>query len=173
MCYISFYFYGILSTCCKEFCRRIAMIIDQLSNVLLYFPLNNRLEKAFRYLQETHIASLPPGRYEIAGPEIYVTVQEFCTKPMEQGFWEAHRKYIDIHCVLEGVERIGYANIDCLRPGKYDEEKDLGVFEGEGAFYTLVPGSFVVMMPQDAHMPGIALKDPQPIKKLVVKIAAF
>jgi YhcH/YjgK/YiaL family protein len=147
------------------------MIIDQLSQVSLYFPLSQRFEKALRYLQETHISALPPGKYEIDGTDIYAAVQEFCTKPMEQGFWEAHRKYIDIHCVLEGVERIGYANIDGLRAGEYDEEKDLWVFEGEGNFYTLVPGNFVVMMPQDAHMPGIALKDPEPIKKLVVKIA--
>jgi YhcH/YjgK/YiaL family protein len=147
------------------------MIIDQLSHVSLYFPLSQRFEKAFRYLQETQIDSLSPGKYEIDGTNIYATVQEFCTKPMEQGFWEAHRKYIDIHCVLEGAERIGYANINGLRPGDYDEEKDLWVFAGEGAFYSLTPGNFAVMMPQDAHMPGIALKDPQPIKKLVVKIA--
>jgi YhcH/YjgK/YiaL family protein len=149
------------------------MIIDQLSHVSLYFPLSNRLEKALRFLQETDIASLPPGKIEIAGADIYATVQEFFTKPMEQGFWEAHRKYIDIHCMLEGMERIGYANIDRLRPGKYDDEKDLWFFEGQGAFYTAAPGSFVIMMPQDAHMPGIALKDPEPVKKLVVKIAVF
>jgi biofilm protein TabA len=71
------------------------------------------------------------------------------------------------------VERIGYAAIDDLRAGKVDEEKDLWLFEGEGAFYTALPGTFVIMMPQDAHMPGIALKDPQPIKKLVIKIAVF
>ncbi len=149
------------------------MIIDQLSNVSLYFPLSKRLEKALRYIQETHITSLPIGKYEIAGVDIYATVQEFFTKPLEQGFWEAHRKYIDIHCMLEGKERIGYANIDRLKAGKYDAEKDLWLFEGEGDFYTLSSGSFVIMMPQDAHMPGIALKNAEPVKKLVVKIAVF
>jgi YhcH/YjgK/YiaL family protein len=150
------------------------MIIDQLSNAGYYFPLSERFEKALRYLQETPMASLSPGKYEIAGADIYCTVQESITKPMAQGFWEAHRKYIDIHCVLEGVERIGYAAINDLQAERYDEEKDLTLFhEGPGAFYTALPGTFVIMMPQDAHMPGIALKDPQPIKKLVIKMAFF
>ncbi|HLP61161.1 MAG TPA: YhcH/YjgK/YiaL family protein [Candidatus Deferrimicrobium sp.] len=150
------------------------MIIDQLSNAGCYFSLGGRMEKALRYLQETSIAALPPGKYEIAGKYIYATIQESCTKPLEQGFWEAHRQYIDIHCVIEGAERIGYAPIDHLQEDKYDEEKDLVLFqEGEGAFYTALPGTFVIMMPQDAHMPGIALKYPRPIKKLVIKIAVF
>lgn len=152
------------------------MIIDQLSNANIYFPLSEQIEKALRYLQETPIASLTTGKYEIAGTHVYANIQESITKPLEQGFWEAHRKYIDIHYVLEGVERIGYVSLDHLRAGTYDEEKDLCLFEGEvkgsggGVFYTLLPGTFVIMMPQDAHMPGIALKEPQPIKKLVIKI---
>lgn len=151
------------------------MIIDQLHNANFYFSLGERIEEALRYLQETPIASLPTGKYEIAGTHVYANIQEFTTKPIEQGFWEAHRKYMDIHYVLKGAERIGYISIDHLRAGKYEEEKDLCLFESkdpyEGIFYTLLPGTFVIMMPQDAHMPGIALNDPQPIKKLVIKIA--
>jgi YhcH/YjgK/YiaL family protein len=30
---------------------------------------------------------------------------------------------------------------------------------------------FTVFMPQDGHMPGIAVNEPQPVKKVVVKVA--
>ncbi|MCU0285482.1 MAG: YhcH/YjgK/YiaL family protein [Acidobacteria bacterium] len=152
------------------------MIIDQLSNASFYFPLHERLAKALHYLQDNAASSLPPGKYEIAGTDVYASVQESMTKPLEQGFWEAHRKYIDIHYVLEGAERIGYKPVAHLGAGKYDEVKDLLLFEGEGGegtFYTTFPGTFIIMMPQDAHMPGIAIDTPQPYKKMVIKIAVF
>ena len=41
---------------------------------------------------------------------------------------------------------------------------------GQAEFLTLGPGEFMLLWPGDAHMPGIAVGDPAPIKKLVVKI---
>jgi YhcH/YjgK/YiaL family protein len=146
------------------------MIVDQLSNSKLYTSLGKNMEDGLRYLQETDLASLQPGRYEIDGERLFVLVQEFTTKPKEQGGWEAHHKYHDIHCVVEGVEQIGYANVERLEPGEYDEPKDFWVLSGEGSFQVVRPGSFVIMMPQDAHMPGIALDTPQPLRKVVVKV---
>ncbi len=154
------------------------MIIDTISNASIYYPLSRHLETALHYLQQTDFSSLRPGKYEIDGPFIYATIQESFTKPIEQGFWESHRKYIDIHYVIEGIEQIGYTSTNQLKTTRYDEEKDFQAFEEEkekkGSFYTLTPGTFAVMMPQDAHMPGIALetKCPAPFKKLVIKVSA-
>jgi YhcH/YjgK/YiaL family protein len=149
------------------------MIIDTIRNASIYFPLSERLAAALRFLQETDLVSLQPGKYEIDGANVYATIQESITKPMEQGFWEAHRKYIDIHYVIEGMERIGYANIERLKAGQYDEEKDFQVLEGEGEYFTLTPGFFVIMAPRDAHKPGIAVNGVAPVKKLVIKISSL
>ncbi len=146
------------------------MIIDQLINGSFYYSLNSRIEAALRYLQETDFATLPVGKYEIDGTHVFALVQELTTKPLEQGFWEAHRRYLDIHCVLAGVERIGFAHIDGLIGGQYDTEKDFQVLKGEGAFCTAVPGMFVLLMPYDAHMPCMAVTDPVPLRKVVMKV---
>lgn len=146
------------------------MIIEQLSNSFLYYPVDDRLEKALRYLQETDFSSLPVGKYEIDGTHVFALVQETTTKPLAEGFWEAHRRYIDIHCVLVGEERIGFAFTDKLDAEPYEKEKDFQVLRGEGAFCTVLPGMFMVLMPHDAHMPCLAVTEPAPLRKVVMKV---
>lgn len=148
------------------------MIIDTLEHADFYFPLGNRIETGLRYLRDTDFSLISPGKMEIEGKEVYVSIQESVSKPLSEGKWEAHRKYLDIHYIISGKERIGYANVKDLLPGIYDEEKDLMFLEGgtEEGFYTLVPGKFAIMMPQDAHMPGIVTDVPEPFKKAVIKI---
>jgi biofilm protein TabA len=100
----------------------------------------------------------------------HAKVQDYRTKPREQGFWEAHRAYIDVQYVASGCESIGYAHISRLRAGRYDAEADLLKLEGEGEYVTARPGTFVILFPQDAHMPAIAVGTPGPVRKIVVKV---
>jgi YhcH/YjgK/YiaL family protein len=92
---------------------------------------------------------------------------------MEKGRWEAHRKYIDVQYVHRGAELFGYASLRELKAGSYDEAKDfLSLQGGEmGDFFRVGEGTFVVLFPQDGHMPGMAISTPQPVKKFVVKVA--
>ena len=48
--------------------------------------------------------------------------------------------------------------------------KDFIKLEGEGEFLRLDAGTFVILAPQDAHMPGMAVDEPAPVKKVVVKV---
>jgi len=97
-------------------------------------------------------------------------VQEYETKPRELGFWEAHRQYMDIQYVASGVELMGFANLNYLRVGGYDESKDFVPGFGEGTFFEMHAGTFTIFAPQDAHMPGIATGNPQPVRKIVMKV---
>ena len=145
------------------------MIIDTLNHASMYYALNPLVERALRFLQ-----ALDPktavGRHEISGDQVFALVQEYDSKPMSEGFWEAHRRYIDVQYVVAGVEQMGYAPLDSLRPGEYDGSKDFVKLEGDGQFLRLPAGHFVIMAPQDAHMPGMALDAPAPVKKVVVKV---
>jgi YhcH/YjgK/YiaL family protein len=149
------------------------MIIDRLDNSHLYVSLHPRIKAAFDYLQKTDMSAFPAGKYEIDGLNLYAMLQQYDTKPKIQGVWEAHRRYIDLQAVLQGTEILGYANIARLMPGTYDPAKDFLPLSGEGDSLTLQSGSFVLLFPEDAHMPGIAIDSPQPVKKIVVKIAVF
>jgi biofilm protein TabA len=93
------------------------------------------------------------------------------TKEQADARWEAHRRYIDLQYLVRGTERIGYALVERMRAEPYDEQKDVMWLSGNGDFATLTPGLLMMLWPQDAHMPGIAVGSPAPVKKVVVKIA--
>ncbi|MDO8682479.1 MAG: YhcH/YjgK/YiaL family protein, partial [Armatimonadota bacterium] len=143
-------------------------------NASLYYGLGSKIEAALKYLQNTDFSALEPGRYDIQGTEIYALVQDYETKPMGTSVWEAHRKYIDVQYIANGAERMGCANIEDMKGFKitseYNEAKDVMKFEGEGDFFLAKAGTFAIFMPHDEHMPCMAVSDPQPVRKVVVKV---
>lgn len=146
------------------------MIIDKLSNASMYYALSPRLERALRFLEVLDPATAATGRHEIAGEQVFALVQEYDSKPMAEGFWEAHRLYMDVQYVASGVEQIGYAHVDSLHSGEYDAAKDFLPLSGEGQFLQVSAGFFMILGPQDAHMPGMAAGESVPVKKIVVKV---
>lgn len=147
------------------------MIIDQISNAHLYYALHPKLKFAFEYVNGININTIPTGRHEIDGEAMYALVQEYDSKLKDQGMWEAHRRYIDLQYVVKGTEGIGYANIHHLKQGEYDIARDFLPLQGEGDIVTLHRGSFVLLFPEDAHMPGMAMGASAPVKKIVLKIS--
>lgn len=145
------------------------MIIDRIENSALYYPLHAKFKQAFDYIAQIDVHSIPAGRHEV-DDSMYVLVQEYNTKPKEEGKWEAHRHYIDLQYMVQGAEGIGYANIHDLEQGEYITEKDFLPLFGDGEQMALRSGYFVLLFPEDAHMPGMALGEPQPARKIVVKI---
>lgn len=145
------------------------MIFDMLSNCHLYRDITARLDRAQDYLTLTDLAVLPVGRIDLDGDHLYVLVQEYTTKPLAEGKWEAHRRYLDVQYMYSGCERIDFALVNTMNLGEYVEERDFQAMTGTGNPLTLVPGSFAVFFPQDAHMPGLAVGEPEWVKKVVVK----
>jgi uncharacterized protein, YhcH/YjgK/YiaL family len=147
------------------------MIIDSLSNYKSYEGLSSRFKKAFEYLASTDFSKLEPGKYEIDGTEVYASVMEGNTKLKEAGKWEAHKKYADIQFIVEGTEVMGYTYISNLEANtEYNEVKDVFFGIASGDLVTVNSGMFAVFMPQDAHMPGLCVNNPEKVKKVVVKV---
>ncbi len=95
------------------------------------------------------------------------------TRPQEACRLETHRRYIDVQYVVRGRELMGYAPAMLLKPeGPYDAERDVQFHQGRADFLLLQQGMFAVMLPSDAHMPGVAVDgQPAAVKKIVVKAA--
>jgi YhcH/YjgK/YiaL family protein len=146
------------------------MVFDLLDNFALYQGLAPGLPAAFRFALENDLSLLRPGRLEVDGDRFYVTVQDFISKPADQGRWEAHRNYIDVHCVVEGRERIGFASAGSLELDEYVPEKDFQALHGAGNYLDLFPGLFAMFLPGDAHMPGLAISSPERVRKVVLKV---
>jgi YhcH/YjgK/YiaL family protein len=148
------------------------MISDTLKNRHLYAAISPRIKAALDYLAKTDFSAIEPGRIEIDGTNLYILVQNYDSLPKEQGKWECHRKYIDIQYIAEGIEQIGFTNIDNMNvTTEYNPEKDVAFLSGKGDYVTLVKGSYGIFFPQDAHQPKIAPNNiPGKVKKVVIKI---
>jgi YhcH/YjgK/YiaL family protein len=149
------------------------MIIDAIQHAEKYFHLSKPLCLGLEYLMKSDFSLVKEGKYEIEADKVFAHVMNLETKPAIDGKWEAHKKYIDIHMVISGAERIGFAPVLSLSAGEYFEDKDFYYLEGKGQeVITIAPGQFVIFMPQDAHMPSLAVDHPSHIKKVVVKVIA-
>lgn len=146
------------------------MIFDTIEHAARYASLGARLAAGLSYLQHTDLTTLPVGRNEISGDDIYALVQEYMTKPAEAGVWESHRKYIDIQYMVSGTEQMGYASLSRMQLGEYIPEKDFQQMTGAGNMVEVFAGSFVIFFPEDGHMPGLNSGVPQPVRKVVLKL---
>ncbi len=145
------------------------MIVDTIKNASEYFSLGNRIKTALLYLSQTDFSSIKPGRYEIEGSQVFALVETYLPKQPKEGFWEAHKKHLDVQYIVSGRERMGYAPVTTMEPGSYNLDKDFYKLKGEGDFVTLHTGQFAILKPQDAHMPGIETAERQQVKKVVIK----
>lgn len=148
------------------------MVFDKIKNAKLYFSLGEKIRKALQYLAETDFTATLPGKYEIDGANIYAIVDEYNTKPLSAGKWEAHRKYIDIQYIAAGREKIGVSEFEkVIVIEDYDENKDCAIYKGDGNFLLVDEGYFAIFFPTDVHMPGLSINLPKQVKKVVVKVS--
>jgi len=96
----------------------------------------------------------------------------FVSKEEKDCMYETHEKYIDVHYIMEGAERIATADVSSLQiMTPFSEERDIGFYQGdESGRYLLKPGEFMVCFPSDAHKVAMMDKTPETVKKIVVKI---
>ena len=146
------------------------MIFDNLARASRYAGLGNTFQTALTYLVRQDFSTSPIGRSDLQGDELYAMLQEFTTKPFDQGVWEAHRRYIDVHYVISGQEKIFFAPIETMQPGEYLTDKDFLPLKGTGSPLVLSKGFFVIFYPEDAHMPGLQVDAPELVRKVVLKI---
>lgn len=147
------------------------MIIDQLTNSRLYVALSPRIRRAFDYINDANLQTIEVGRHEIDGEIIFALVQQYATKQKKQGVWEAHQRYIDLQYMIQGTEQICFAPLSRLIQGEYDLNKDFLSLSGYGDYLKLTSGEFMLLFPEDGHMPGIIADKSSVVKKVVVKIA--
>jgi YhcH/YjgK/YiaL family protein len=148
------------------------MIVDTLAHMLENdAAYGTEIQKGLQFLRDTDFAGQAAGRHDV-NEDMFYFINEYETKDAGECFWEAHRVNLDLHYILEGTERIGYAAIEQLAvKDEYSAEKDAVFFTGpvESAV-TAGPGALVVCYPQDGHMTGMEAGSKQAVRKVVLKI---
>lgn len=146
------------------------MVKDRLERHSRYHVLGERFVAALTHAASGELHGLADGRHDIA-PGVTVQIQHYETKPDHEVRWEAHRAHIDLQLLISGQERIGIAAIESLVAEPYDAERDLLWLDGDGDSVTLGPNEFVLLWPEDAHRPGVAIDSAESVRKAVYKIA--
>ena len=110
-----------------------------------YNYLDEKFLKAYDWLESHDLKSLPVGKYE---------------------------KFFDIQYLVEGVEFFGICDREGLKVKETKPENDVLFFKTPDIYGHVIlhPGEFIVVAPEDAHMPGCCVDKPEYAKKVVVKV---
>lgn len=146
------------------------MIFDSLNHIEAYKGIHPGVYKGLCLLRDTDFSKLEDQRYEVDGDDLFFFVQSYESNPSNDTP-EAHRKYIDIQCVLSGGETMGVAPLEEMTEEvEARPDNDIWFYRGATDTVTLLPGRFAVLFPGDAHAPGVAVDAPAPVRKVVVKV---
>ncbi len=148
----------------------------------MLFASKNDLEKAFSITEELAQVSeflknfteddFKAGESVKISDKIKVNMIAYTTKTREEGFWEAHKKMIDVHYIVSGSELVDLNFADTLEKGPYQEEKEMYELFGEptDTIRLDTTNNFLLLFPDEAHRTGVKIDTPVDLKKLVFKI---
>lgn len=131
------------------------------------------IQTALKWIAQHDVAHMDTGTYEIQGRDLYISLQDITTRPVEACRPERHNHYLDIQYVVSGTERMGC--IPCT--GRESvlaalEDKDLVLYtdlKGE-SFVDVTSGSYCIFFSNDIHRPGCAVNAPESVRKVVAKV---
>lgn len=140
-----------------------------LSNIAKVHPLFDRAFAEIRRLIET---DAPNGKYVVEGDDAFVNVMDYETKAEADSRFETHREYIDIQVVSDGVEIIGFADLEGLTVTEaYKPDIEFYGMVGQYDSVIMTKGKISIIFPGEPHAPAMAVGDaPVKVKKLVAKI---
>ncbi|BDF72695.1 beta-D-galactosidase [Oscillospiraceae bacterium] len=149
------------------------MIFDRLCNLDRYRGLSPDIDRGMDFLQSADLTALPLGRVEIAGDEVYGNHFTYTTTPLTQGAqFEAHQRYLDLHVILTGIEKVALAPVETLEPTEIRAGEDAIIYRGASKdVLTLEQGAFLLVFPSEGHLPKLAAGTAADVDKLVLKIA--
>ena len=148
------------------------MIYAKNADALAYRGIHPNLDLALEHITPEFLASLRDNqRVELKGDLVFCTRFTYETIPQEESFFEAHRRYLDIHIMVEGEERVDMNRPEDLKLTDAQEGNDFYAYQGESWHSTVLkPGEFLVVFPGDAHRIKVQVDGPKTVSKAVFKV---
>lgn len=147
------------------------MITGSQTRFMEWDLLQDRIKQCLQYAERNDLKEKDPGSYDIDGENCYVNIVEYETVCEKERFWEAHKKYLDLHLMLKGTERIDLALTDRMEKKEYVPEQDFLPLEGDADVRIyLREGDFLICGPDDGHRTGVLVDQSTKIKKAIFKI---
>ena len=147
------------------------MILARNETARDYLGIHPNLDLALERINEEFFSSLGYERIDIIPGSVWCTKFTYETIPAEESFFEAHEKFLDIHMMLDGCERVEISVPDTLEQFRSEPENDFYAYNGEGQHsVVLAPGEFLVVFPADAHKIKMQVDGPCTVTKAVFKV---
>ena len=149
------------------------MIYAELKNSKNYKGINENLDKAIDFITEKKYLNASFGKNIVDGDKIYFNHPE---KPMTRENTglelEYHKKYVDIHIILEGEEAIIYSPFkECIETKSYNIEDDYALVKGKTQVEFLMnTKNFLILFPEEPHLALLKVGEPKEIKKVIFKV---
>lgn len=134
----------------------------------------DRINKAISYVNGVDLVKAEVGKYVIDDDSYYL-VQEYNSKTRENCKLEAHKKYVDVQWIVSGEEELDIVSPEGLEVSEeYNEDKDVVFYKAPVLMQRIIlrSGSYMVILPEMAHMPGCAVNESVAVKKVVIKVRA-
>ena len=142
------------------------MIFDTLNRLAQYRGICPGLDKLIDFTLAHDLNALPAGRNEIDGDLAWMNVNVAPLVP-ETDLYERHLEHLDLQIPLDAGEIITVKPVEEL---EWDFEGETGFTHGPaGTELHMVPGTFAVFFPGDAHNCGISEAGQTSCRKLVGK----
>lgn len=165
------------------------MIVTTIDECSRYYVMGENIKKALEWLKNNDITKMEDGRYDLDGKQlsktslldmkakeaqkVFILVQRYTTRTIDDCWFEGHKKFIDIHYVAEGNEYFCYTPLK--RAGKptteYDDAEDDYLYNRDYESAVLMQqGDVVIVYPEDVHMPQRKVIFPSNVVKACIKI---
>lgn len=145
------------------------MIHAKLQDAKDYLGIHPRLDQALALLTPEYLETVGTAQRNLDGDALYVTRFDYRTVPENESFFEAHRRYLDIHVMVRGCEYVDIANPDGL--AEFTQNGDFWGYHGQAEQRLLLkPGDFLVVFPGDAHRLKIQTEEAAQVSKVVFKV---
>ena len=156
------------------------MILDKIQNRSIYEAVHKNFGYAFDMIENAVKKDLPVGKYvfedssKVQEGDLWISVQEYETKPREEKKFEGHQKYIDIQFIVSGKEVMEVSDLTRMtEKSDYDAAKDVQFFNPKADTTKLIlqAGDWAIFFPEDIHMPGVSPEEGNvAVKKIVAKV---
>ena len=150
------------------------MILDKVENAARYAGVHAGIPAAVAAALKLNADTYQRGRVDVDGDNIYLNCAEYDTHDREGALTEAHRAYLDVMVVVEGVETVYVKRTDALKnvtkPYDASIEALLADTDADVSAVRLEKGDFLVLFPEDAHAPGCHADAPCHVKKAIGKV---
>lgn len=147
------------------------VILSKLSDSHLIEALHPSFKSVFDYIKQNDLSKVPTGRITLDADNIFINIDDAKLRTQSEQVLEIHRQYIDIHIPLSGEEIVGWTPLDDLEvPSNepFDVKRDFALYAQKAStYFTVKPGQFYIMFPEDAHAPIIGNGT---LRKLIAKV---